>query len=49
MAESMIQAWRYIFNHHPHGDKIMDAVMDQDKRITFHQFELWYQEARNNG
>jgi len=49
VIDAFTNAWRYIFNNHPHGDRIMDAVMDQDKRITFNQFQLWYQEARNSG
>jgi hypothetical protein len=48
VIEQLITAWRFIFDHHPKGDEIMQRVMDGDTRITENQFRLWFHEARGN-
>jgi hypothetical protein len=47
VIEQMTIAWRFIFNHHPKGDEIMERVMS-DERITVQQFEIWFNEAKGN-
>lgn len=46
MIEQYVNAWRFIFNHHPNGDQIMNAIMDPDIYIGSGQFRKWYHEAQ---
>jgi hypothetical protein len=46
MVNQLIEAWCFIFNNHPHGDKIMGQVMDPEIRITEGQFRVWFNEAQ---
>jgi hypothetical protein len=48
VIEQMVTAWRFIFDHHPDGETIMQEVIDSDRIITVNQFKLWFNEARSN-